>query len=193
MNNKLIGTIIIVAIALIGAYYIGQNSKGPVQEPLPIKTEANYIVPTPVAKKNPANQSAKTSIELSENPEYLFSKNFDPSLVKVYGVGVGDYQSKIDPSSVVEGVEYFGWIHTTNKIGYRIADNKVVEISLNSSVLARMGIFRQDEIIIRFGKPDQTNESGNSPYKTFKYYYINKGLVVSYYETGGLAVNIIDN
>jgi hypothetical protein len=199
-----VGIGILVLIVFVAAYFLGSNTQNPstnitgqsadTQTPVaPSVTEQKTTTPTPVVQ-NTAPQPVPAGIavvfELSVNPSYLFSKDFNPNRVKVYGVGIGDLLAKIDQSSIIQQQEYAGWIHTTNGVGYQIANGIVVNISLNDLV-KKMGLFTEDAIIIKFGKPDQLTEKGSSPYINRTYYYINKGLVVNYYETGGITVNII--
>lgn len=198
--TAIIITIIIGAVVLAIVYSAGNANNNQT----PVDTSAQSLQPE--AQTSPATKAQNPKIitqappiinyELSENPNYLFSKNFDPKKVKVYGVGIGDLGSQIDYSTIKQQEEFFGWVHTTNGIGYRIADGRVVEIALNDLV-KRIGLIREDEIIMRFGEPDQTKVTGSSPYITDKYYYISRGLIVSYSTlgTGGvmLGVNIISN
>ncbi len=195
--------IVVVVIALIaGAYYFGTASKNqtgvtdntqdtntltPTQE---TATQQNQVAPVVTIKpKVTVPQNTYTNFELSENPKYLFSKDFNPNKAKVFGVGIGDLRSNI--TSIVPQQEYGSWVRTTNSTAYRIVNGIVVEIALNNDGIANL--FRTDEIIIKFGQSDQTKTTGNPPYTTTTYYYVNRGLVVYDYGSSGIKVNIIGN
>lgn len=75
-------------------------------------------------------------------------------------------------------------------MGYRIADNKVVEMVINSDTAKKFGISREEEIYIRFGKPDEIKKENNSLYSQSEYNYIKKGLIVRYMDELGVSINI---
>lgn len=192
-KNIWIGVVVIALI--VGAYYFGTSSKNPTEvtdNNQNTETITSSQENTPVATPKPKTVTTQTYInyELSENPKYLFSKDFNPNRAKVFGVGIGDLGSGI--ASIVPQQEYGGWVRTTNGTAYRIVNGVVVEIALNNDGIANLS--RSDEIIIKFGQPDQTKTDGSSPYITTTYYYIDRGLVVyDYQPTGGIKVNIIGN
>lgn len=133
-------------------------------------------------------------IELTDNRSYLFDKDFDSNSIKVYGVALGDDISKIDPATITEHYEEVGWVHTVNDVGYRVSGGKVVEFIIKTKELERAGFRREDEILIRFGEPDKIEEGGGF-LGDKQYFYIDRGLIVSYIDlsTGDdiLSVNII--
>ncbi len=132
-------------------------------------------------------------IELSENPGYLFDKDFKSNKIEVYGISIGDKESEIDQNLITEQGIAIGWIHTKNNVGYRIANGKVVEIVLGSDETKRIGLFREDEIIMRFGKPDKIEDTSNSFVQQKNYFYIKKGLVIRFYDELGIIINIMSN
>lgn len=145
------------------------------------------------AVQNLASQISP-KIELSEDRSYLFREDFDPKKIKVYGVAIGDSVSKIDPSTITENIDgNVAWIHTSNEVGYRIVDGKVVEIVLHTEELKRAGLQREEEILIRFGKPDKVEN--DDFLNGTRYYYISRGLIVGYVKisTGNdiMSVNIL--
>ena len=122
-------------------------------------------------------------IELSQNPNYLFDPHFNPNQVTLYGIKIGDPQSKINPATISVQSDASGWIHTTNGVGYRIANGKVVELVLNWDFTSKIGLNRQDQIEIQFGKPDSTDTKPIiGSYMQTEYNYISRGLIVSYAE-----------
>jgi len=133
---------------------------------------------------------SNSKIEISTHSEYLFNKNFNPNKILVYGIAIGDTENKIPSSVINENKNSAGWIHTTNNVGYRIANNKVVEIVLSSKETKRIGLIREDEIIMRFGNPDKIEKNN---FGISIYYYINKGLSVRYTDALGVNINITAN
>jgi len=61
-------------------------------------------------------------IELAERPEYIYSKDFHPNKITLYGIKIGDGEDEISPSLMETGKDSAGWINMKNDIGYRIAD-----------------------------------------------------------------------
>ncbi len=128
-------------------------------------------------------------IELTENPSYLFSSNFDSHKAKVQGVAIGDSVLKIDPATVTEQ-NNAGWMHRGEDIGYRVSGGHVVEMILKNDATRRMGLLRDEEIIVRFGNPDKIEEEKEIlPTKT--YIYIDKGIIVRYSKDFGISVNLL--
>ena len=154
-----------------------------------VVSEDNQAKPTQTVQQPSAPKVSAINYELSQNPQYLYSKSFNPNKVKVYGVGIGDSVNSI--SSIVPQQEYGGWVRTTNGTAYRIVNGQVDEIALNNDGIANL--ISDNEIIIKFGDPEKTTQSGTSPYLTTTYYYISRGIVITDYQTGGIKVNIIGN
>jgi hypothetical protein len=134
----------------------------------------------------------KKQVELSEDPSYLFSEDFNPNKISVYGISIGDSESKINEAVISEPKNSAGWIHTKNGVGYRISDGKVVEIVLSRDETKRIGLLREDEIVIRFGEPDRIEDAtGLARFSGGKdYFYIDKGLIVRFSGTG-ININIL--
>ncbi len=128
-------------------------------------------------------------IELSQNSNYLFSANFDPNNVTLYGVGIGDSVNKIKTEDISEKNDI--WIHTINGAGYRPEGGKIVELVISSTLAKSFGILREEEIIIRFGNPDKINDSSSEPFGSKEYFYIEKGLIVRHIDKIGVSVNIL--
>lgn len=185
-NNFSNPVVVILALALVGLggyMFFSKNLNNDSEKKI---TETRVI----------KTQTASVSVELSQNPEYLFSKTFNPNLVKVYGVGIGDLESNINQSSIIKQQEYFGWVRTTNGIAYRIANGKVVEIALNEMVKS-LGIYSESNIIMRFGQPDKIDTTsdyyvGSAHNISKNYYYISRGLLVIYHEgtVSSVGINI---
>lgn len=203
-NTKNVWMWIVVVALVIGAYYVGTSSNN--QPATSNNNQDNSVVPTQetVAQQNqntpvvtpkpkvPPVQNTYTNFELSENPNYLFNKDFSPYKAKVYGAGVGDSYTQINQVSIIQQQEYAGWVHTTKGTGYRIVNGTIAEIALNNDGMANL--VSKDEVIIKFGQPDRFTTTGTSPYTTDTYYYISRGIVVYDYVTnGGIKVNIIGN
>jgi len=198
-QNYLSWIIVAVVVIIFAFYVISSNNKDTTNQTSDTSTsnnvpnvvaQQNQMAPAPVAspQKNAPTQTY-TNFELSENPKYLYSKAFDPNKAKVYGVGIGDPVTMLDQASIVQQLEFGGWIHTTNGTGYRIVNGTIEEIALNNDGIANL--ISADEIIIKFGQPDRTTQNGTSPNAWTTYYYINRGIVVTDYQTGGIKVNII--
>jgi len=130
-------------------------------------------------------------IELSENPEYLFSENFNPNNILVYGVGIGDEENKIDENLIEYEKNSYGWIHTINKVGYRILNEKVIEIVLSWDETKGIGLIEKDDIIIKFGEPDKLEGVINASDQD--YYYIDRGIIARYHYDLGVNINILNN
>ena len=129
-------------------------------------------------------------IELSKNHNYLFSDDFDPNKVSVYGISIGDSESKIDESVISEQKNSAGWIHTENDVGYRVSNGEVIEIVLGWDETKRMGLLREDEILIRFGEPDKIEEGLGFSSDGKNYLYIDRGIIVRYSDLG-MHINIL--
>jgi len=128
-------------------------------------------------------------IEISENLEYLFDKNFRPNKILFYGIGIGDDENKINRDLIMEPKNEYGWIHMVYSGGYRIVNNKVAEIVLRD-VENILSILREEEIIIKFGLPDKTEEDDFLGIKNF--FYIDKGLIIRFSkDTGMVNINIV--
>lgn len=128
-------------------------------------------------------------IELSENSNYLFSDDFDPNKVTLFGIGIGDSINKIKVEDISEKNDI--WIHTFNGAGYRPEGGKIVEMVVSSKLTKSFGIFRDEEIIIRFGNPDKINDTSSEPLGNKEYFYIEKGLIVRSFSKIGISVNIL--
>ncbi|MFH1822868.1 MAG: hypothetical protein ABH830_04155 [Patescibacteria group bacterium] len=146
-------------------------------------------------------------IEITENPAYFYSKDFDPNKIVLYGAGIGDEVSKIKINSaditlasitcehynlcLSEELNISGWIYMESngyrRGSYRIANNKIVGLNLNGSTI---GIFKEDEIIIKFGKPDK-QEKDESVFGGTKYFYIDRGLIVKASSLGAINIDVI--
>ncbi len=130
-------------------------------------------------------------IDIAEKPEYLYSETFYPSKITLYGIGIRDKESKIDPSLIEEEKNSAGWINMKSDVGYRVADGKVVEMALRGTMIEKLGLLREEEIIIKFGKPDKIEErtgflSGKN------YLYIDKGLIIRVNDSKNIVlINII--
>jgi hypothetical protein len=132
----------------------------------------------------------QSKIELSKESSYLFNPQFNPNMVKVYGVSIGDSQNVIAAETISESQNSAGWIHTKNGVGYRIASGQVVEIVLQWKETKRIGLMREDEIFIRFGKADKVEDRAGLLAGGRDYFYVNRGLIVRY-STNGISINII--
>jgi hypothetical protein len=75
-------------------------------------------------------------------------------------------------------------------VGYRIASGQVVEIVLQWKETKRIGLMREDEIFIRFGKADKVEDRAGLLAGGRDYFYVNRGLIVRY-STNGISINII--
>ncbi len=202
-NNPVVIILLFVLIGL-GVYVIflkNSNNNGvenkifetqSIEKVSDINTQPANIFKSKVTEK----QTTDTNFELSQNSEYLFSKNFNPNKVKVYGAGIGDLESNINQSTIINQQEYFGWVRTTNGIAYRIANGKVVEIALNELV-KKLGIYSESNIIMRFGQADKIDTTSdyyilNTHYISKSYYYIHRGILVTYNEgnLSSIGINI---
>lgn len=121
-------------------------------------------------------------IDIAKNPEFLYSENFRSDKIALYGIAFGDEESKINPSLIEEEKNSSGWIQMKNDVGYRISAGKVVEMVLRNTMIEKLGLLREDEIIIRFGEADKIEEK-TALGQGKDYYYINRGLIVRYSDT----------
>lgn len=140
----------------------------------------------------PVQPPAPQSVELTQNTSYLFSQNFNPNIIKLYGIGIGDLESKIPSSIRIDyGIDTTGWIHTNTDVGYRTAGGRVVEIALGWNITKNLfGLLREDEILVRFGSPDIVTP-GFTGYGS-DYTYVNKGLIVRVAPNNlGIQINVI--
>ncbi len=199
-NNPVVVILVIALVGLGGYVLFSKNSTNDLEnkasETKPVEQVSNTDnqptnTPQPKVVKT---QAPSINFELSQNPEYLFSKTFNPNKAKVYGVGIGDLESSIDQSSIIRQQEYFGWERTTNGVAYRIANGKVVEIALNEFA-KKLGIYSESNIIMMFGQPDKidtTSDYYNAGvhYIAKQYYYTNRGLHISYNEGGMTSIGI---
>ena len=106
---------------------------------------------------------------------------------------MGVSENKIESSVIEDPKNSAGWIHTVNRVGYRVSDGRVVEMVLSQDETRRMGLLREDEIIVRFGEPDRIEEGGGLLWSK-NYFYIDRGLIVRYGQGGPDAkfhINII--
>lgn len=203
VNRSLSSIVIILVLALVGlgSYVLFSKSSSndleniasetvPVEQVLNTNTQPTNTPQPKVVK----TQAPSINFELSQNPEYLFSKTFNPNKVKAYGVGIGDLESIIDQSSIIRQEEYFGWVRTVNGVGYRIANGKVVEIALHE-MAEKLGIYSESNIIMMFGQPDKIDTTSdyyneNIHILVKEYYYTNKGLNISYIKGGITLIGI---
>lgn len=199
-NNPIV-IILVLALVGLGGYVLfskssSNNLENKTSETVPVEQVLNTNTqptntPQPKVVKT---QTPSINFELSQNPEYLFSKTFNPNKVKAYGVGIGDLESSIDQSSIIRQEEYFGWVRTVNGVAYRITNGKVVEIALNE-MAKKLGIYSESNIIMMFGQPDKIDTTSdyynaNVHYIAKQYYYTNKGLHISYNEGGMTTIGI---
>lgn len=129
-------------------------------------------------------------IDIMDNPSHIFSDEFKPANISLNGIKLGDSENKIDKNLVTSETESVGWVHVGQEYSYRIVENKVVEFALKENFIKKTGILREDEIYIRFGKPDKIEEAYKSlPGAGKAYYYINKGLII---RTSGADISQIN-
>lgn len=163
--------------------------------PVPQTPSTPSVPPSPVPTQSPpppVPQTVSSTVELTNNPSHLFSSNFNPNQVKIYGVGIGDNESAIPASSIIQlGYDTYGWVHTTNDVRYRVASGRVVEIGLGRDVVKNVfGLLREDEVLVRFGSPDRI-QPGFTGYGG-DYTYADRGLIVRVSPDGtSIQVNII--
>lgn len=208
-NNPIVIILFLALVGLGGYLLFSKNSTSnledkasdtvPVEQVSNTNTQPTNITQPTTNTTQPKvikTQTPSINFELSQNPEYLFSKTFNPNKVKVYGVGIGDLEGSINQSSIIRQQEYFGWVRTTNGIAYRIANGKVVEIALNELVKS-LGIYTEGNIIMRFGQPDKIDTTsdyyvGNTHNISKSYYYISRGLLVTYNEgtVSSIGINV---
>lgn len=128
-------------------------------------------------------------IELTQEYDYLFSDEFDPNQVTLFGVGLGDSINNVKTEDISEKNDI--WVHTFNGAGYRPVGGKVVELVISSDLAKKFGIFRDEEILIRFGEPDKLEDTSGELFGNKEYFYIKKGLIVRYNDKLGVSVNIL--
>jgi len=153
-----------------------------------IDVQTTAVSQKPVMQNVVASDDTK-KIELSENKTYLFSEEFNPNKVTLFGIGIGDDVNKIKTENIDEKNDI--WIHTLNGAGYRPVEGKIVELRISSDLAESFGIFRDDEIFIRFGEPDKIEDTSSEAFGGKVYFYVKKGLIVRYADKLGVSINIL--
>lgn len=130
-------------------------------------------------------------IELSTNPEYLYSSEFIPQKVALNGIALGESVYRISETEIVERYDDVGWIHTAGGFSYRYASStkKVVELRLSGDAMRDLGLASEREVIPRFGKPDRKETSF---FGGTKYFYDDRGLMVTAFDEIGIHINILE-
>ena len=199
-NNPVVIILVLALVGLGGYVLFSKNSTNDLEnktsEIVSVEQVSNTNIPqtNTTQPKVVKTQTPSINFELSQNPEYLLNKTFNPNKAKAYGVGIGDLESSIDQSSIIRQQEYLGWERTTNGVAYRIANGKIVEIALNEFA-KKLGIYTESNIIMMFGQPDKIDTTSdyyiaNVHYIAKQYYYTNKGLHISYDEGGLTSIGI---
>lgn len=164
-----LGILIILLIVALSFYNFSHQRKLVPEEPSPLIQQVEQALSIPTKK-----------VELTENRSYLFDSAFNPNNIKLYGVALGDDISRIDPATITEHHEEYGWVHTVNNVGYRVSSGKVVEFIISTKELERAGFRRENEILIRFGEPDKVEKGEGFLAERTQYFYIDRGLIVSH-------------
>ncbi len=169
------------------------NTQSPVIEPK-ITPKVNQVAPT---SQPSVPKTQTTNFELSTNPNYLLSKDFNQNKVKLYGVGIGDSTSSINPSSINHQQEYkLGLIRLLTGDAYMSSNGIVTGMYLRDSKV--YGIYTENDIFTKFGWPDKSETTSDyyvgANHNTLKfYYYYSRGLQIMNSQNGPdtfISINI---
>ena len=200
---------IIIFVVLVGVYYIGKSSNDQPQiSQNSVDTSVQSSQPEaqipPVTKaqttKTITQAPATINYDLAENPNYLFSKNFDPNKVKYYGIGIGDPVSSINPSSIKHQQEYVpGLIRLLNSDAYMSSNGVVTGIHLGELTIDSplFSIYTKNDVFTKLGWPDTTTTTsdyyvGANHDTTTDYYYISRKLKVIESDISGQTFILIN-
>ena len=111
--------------------------------------------------------------EISTNPSILIDENFDPDLVQLEGIKLGNDYTKIEYSNIVgvyvidydepysnfsEQLKQFrnknGFIHMAGKFSFGIKNQEINEIKLSGKYIDSIQKIKKKDIVKLFGNPD---------------------------------------
>ena len=135
-------------------------------------------------------------IELTENLDYFYNKDFSPSNVMLANIRIGDNDVKIDEILISERnplikqfplLRLFGidiikiegeWVFMENGIRYFVEDSIVKEMGTGPDICSKkMGITREN-LRNKFGEPDRIIKGAMED--TESYYYTDRWLVINW-------------
>jgi hypothetical protein len=109
-----------------------------------------------------ARPSAPTAapLEIAANPAILYDKTVPIESLSLRGVKLGDPRSSIAPSRI-DHESKGGWIVCRDRSRYRLDDKgNVVTLGVwDSRILDRLNIDSPDDVTVRFGPPQSTDQA----------------------------------
>jgi len=134
-------------------------------------------------------------IELTENLDYFYNKDFSPSNVMLGNIKIGDHESKIDEILIKEKspivkqkfplLKIFGfdiikfegeWIHMKNGIRYFVKDSIVKEMGTGPDICNKNMAITRENLRNKFGEPDRIIKGPTE--NTESYYYTDRWLAI---------------
>lgn len=119
-------------------------------------------------------------MELRKNIKLILDRTFDFSKLKLFGVQIGDNLEKIPKEIIVENRDLFVRTNQGLVFGKKESQTEIInEFILYEAFLKDLSIDTQEDIIIKFGEPQEIEKS---KYGTVDYYYPKRNFVVTWYE-----------